>query len=261
MSFFNACSSLRASTSKLFSLAGPSALPAQTARSSSSYVNLGDLKPSKGSNQTVSCLSQESLVELTNRTLDMVEVLDLDEVELLEEVIKVKERVVGMGNLHLDSKVVRHLFIGCSQREVLSTCKSTLEPNLEKMLMNSTARDFAPLPLSRLQSFLAQARISPSEPITLHTLISSNIVHGLSNKFSGIKLLGEPDPSLPLPPLKLFLSRYSKSAAKAIMDAGGEVTAVYRNKLGLKAEKLGAVGEIKMADPTRKNDIGEFIVV
>ena len=190
----------------------------------------------------------------------MVVVLGLDEVELLEEVIKVKERVVGMENLRLDSKVVRHPFIGYSQREVSSICKSAFEPHHEKILKGSTARDFAPLPLSRLQSFLAQARISPSEPITLHTLISSNIVHGLSNKFSGIKLLGEPDPSLPLPPLKLFLSRYSKSAAKAIMDAGGEVTAVYRNKLGLKAEKLGAVGEIKMADPTRKNDIGEFIV-
>jgi large subunit ribosomal protein L15 len=79
----------------------------------------------------------------------------------------------------------------------------------------------------------------------------------LANKFSGIKLLGEADPNLPLPPLKLFLSRYSKSAAKAILDAGGEVTAVYRNKLGLRAEKLGMTEEIKMADPTRKNDIGE----
>lgn len=44
------------------------------------------------------------------------------------------------------------------------------------------------------------------------------------------------------------------------MDAGGEVTAVYRNKLGLRAEKLGAVDEIKMADPTRKNDIGELAI-
>jgi hypothetical protein len=55
----------------------------------------------------------------------MVVVLDLDGVELLEEVIKVKERVVGMENLHLDSKVVKHLFIGYSQREVSSTCKFT----------------------------------------------------------------------------------------------------------------------------------------
>jgi hypothetical protein len=41
------------------------------------------------------------------------------------------------------------------------------------------------------------------------------------------------------------------------LDAGGEVTAVYRNKLGLRAEKRGTVDEIKMADPTRKNDIRE----
>jgi hypothetical protein len=41
------------------------------------------------------------------------------------------------------------------------------------------------------------------------------------------------------------------------MDAGGEVTAVYRNKLGLRAEKSGLTDERKMADPTRKNDIGE----
>jgi hypothetical protein len=55
----------------------------------------------------------------------MVVVLDPDEVELLEEVIKVKERVVGMENLHLDSKVVKHPFIGCSQREVSSICASS----------------------------------------------------------------------------------------------------------------------------------------
>lgn len=41
------------------------------------------------------------------------------------------------------------------------------------------------------------------------------------------------------------------------MDAGGEVTAVYRNKLGLRAEKSGLTDERKMADPTRKNDIGK----
>jgi hypothetical protein len=53
MSFFNACSSLRASTSKLFSRAGPSNPTATTIRPASSYVSLGDLKPSKGSNKDV----------------------------------------------------------------------------------------------------------------------------------------------------------------------------------------------------------------
>jgi hypothetical protein len=56
----------------------------------------------------------------------MVVELDLDEVEHLEEVIKVKERVVGMENLHLDLRVVKHLFTGCFQREVSSICASPI---------------------------------------------------------------------------------------------------------------------------------------
>jgi len=48
--------------------------------------------------------------------------LDLDVEELLEGVIKVKEPGAGMGNQHLDLKVVRHLFIDYSPREDLSIC-------------------------------------------------------------------------------------------------------------------------------------------
>jgi large subunit ribosomal protein L15 len=83
-------------------------------------------------------------------------------------------------------------------------------------------------------------------------------VHGISH-LSGIKLLGDVDPSLPLPPLVVHLSRFSKSAAKAILDAGGEVKAVYHNNLGLWQEVHPDkfVGrEIKMAKPTRRADIG-----
>lgn len=182
--------------------------------------------------------------------------------ERLVAVTKVKEREAGTESPHQDSRAVRHHYIDCSPSADSSTCTFPLSMEvLSKGMVAdelcSTERTYAPLPISRLQQFIAQARIPTTEPITLNTLISSNIVHGLSNKFSGIKLLGDIDPSLPLPPLKLYLSRYSKSAAKAVMDAGGEVTAVYRNKLGLRAEKLGAVDQIKMADPTRKNDIGK----
>jgi hypothetical protein len=53
----------------------------------------------------------------------MVEVLDLGEGGLQEEVIRDKEPVVGMENLHLDLKVVKHLFIVCSQKEVSSICE------------------------------------------------------------------------------------------------------------------------------------------
>lgn len=69
------------------------------------------------------------------------------------------------------------------------------------------------------------------------------------------------DPSLPLPPLTLRLSRYSKSAAKAILEAGGDVQAVYHNALALRQaahpEKfLGR--EVKEAKPIRKTDICEW---
>ncbi|WWD19536.1 ribosomal protein L15 [Kwoniella shandongensis] len=123
--------------------------------------------------------------------------------------------------------------------------------------INFTSKTYAPLSISTLQSFISQSRISPSEPITVGTIARSNAVHGLSH-LSGIKLLGEPDPSLPLPPLKLELSRYSKAAAQAIIDAGGQVSAVYHNNLGLRKEIFPEkfVGrDIKAAKPTRKTDI------
>jgi len=70
--------------------------------------------------------------------------------------------------------------------------------------------------------------------------------------------LSQPDPDLPLPSLTLRLSRYSKSAAKAILAAGGDITAVYHNNLSLRKvaypEKyMGR--EIKDAEPVRKTDI------
>jgi len=57
------------------------------------------------------------------------------------------------------------------------------------------------------------------------------------------------------------LSRYSKSAAKAITDAGGKVTAVYHNKLGLRQEvwpEKFQGREVELAKPTRKADISKL---
>nr|ODO00457.1 ribosomal protein L15 [Cryptococcus depauperatus CBS 7855] len=121
----------------------------------------------------------------------------------------------------------------------------------------STSKTYAPLSIATLQRWIASNRISPDEPITLRTILSSNAVHGLSH-LSGIKLLGDVDPTLPLPPLKLELSRYSKEAAKAIIEAGGEVKAVYHNNLSLRREwypEKFEGREFKSALPTRKNDI------
>lgn len=114
--------------------------------------------------------------------------------------------------------------------------------------------------LSTIQAQIATSRLDPTRPITINTLISSNAVHGISG-YGGIKLLGDVDPTLPpLPPLSLTLSRFSKTAAKAVIDAGGEVTAVYHNALSLRREImphkfLGK--EIRLAQPIKKTDIGE----
>jgi large subunit ribosomal protein L15 len=127
---------------------------------------------------------------------------------------------------------------------------------------SSTSRTYAPLPLSRLQQFLSSGRLDPTLPIGIGEIVRSNAIHGLSpSRFSGVKLLGEADPNLPLPPLELNLSRFSKSAAKAVIEAGGKVKAVYHNRLGLRQEVYPEKfegREIEAAKPIRKTDIREF---
>ena len=78
----------------------------------------------------------------------------------------------------------------------------------------------------------------------------------MSNK-SGVKLLGTIDDELPLPPLKLRLSRFSESASKAIVDAGGECVAVYHNRLSLRQEIWPEKFKerVREARPVRRTDI------
>lgn len=122
----------------------------------------------------------------------------------------------------------------------------------------STSREYAPLALSKLQQSFLSGRLDPNTPITIGSIVRSNLVHGISG-FSGVKLLGPADPDLPLPPLKLQLSRFSRSAADAVIAAGGEVTAVYKNRLALRKEVWPhKVGEIRDAEPVRKTDISGF---
>lgn len=83
-------------------------------------------------------------------------------------------------------------------------------------------------------------------------------MHGLSNSYSGIKILGPADPALPLPPLRIEASRFSKSAAEAVIAAGGSVSAVYKNRLALQAEIhpwKAPAGMMREAEPIGKRDI------
>lgn len=131
----------------------------------------------------------------------------------------------------------------------------------KKGFLNFTRRAYAPLALSKLQQWVAQGRVDAALPITVGTVVRANLVHGLKG-FSGVKLLGHADPNLPLPPLELELSRFSKSAADAVIEAGGNVTAVYHNSLGLRQEVHPEkfVGrEVRNAAPIRRTDIGESL--
>lgn len=131
----------------------------------------------------------------------------------------------------------------------------------KKGFLNFTRREYAPLNIAKLQSWIAQGRIDTAMPITIGTVIRSNLIHGIKG-WSGVKLLGKPDPNQPLPPLELELSRFSKTAAKAVIEAGGNVTAVYHTPLGLRQEiwpEKFAGREIRNAAPIRRTDIGESL--
>lgn len=131
----------------------------------------------------------------------------------------------------------------------------------KKGFLNFTRREYAPLSLAKLQQWIAQGRIDTAIPITVGTVVRSNLIHGIKG-WSGVKLLGQADPNLPLPPLEIELSRFSKSAADAVINAGGSVTAVYHNQLGLRQEiwpEKFAGREVRNAAPIRRTDIGECL--
>ncbi|TXT11131.1 hypothetical protein VHUM_01882 [Vanrija humicola] len=122
--------------------------------------------------------------------------------------------------------------------------------------VNFTRKTYAPLALSKLQAWIAQSRIDPTQPITIGTVVRANAVHGISGA-SGVKLLGPADAELPLPPLEIELSRFSKQAAEAVIASGGKVTAVYHNNLSLRQEVFPHkfVRPVQNAKPIRRTDI------
>lgn len=93
-------------------------------------------------------------------------------------------------------------------------------------------KDFAIVPLTRIQSWIAQGRLASDRPITPRELIISRCV---SDAKDGIKLLARSkshDCSLnaqgPLTiPLNIVVSRASSSAIEAVEKAGGKVLTRY----------------------------------
>lgn len=97
---------------------------------------------------------------------------------------------------------------------------------------NKFRRIYHPLNLRKLKEWIEIGRIDPSKMITMKDLRDSGVV---SRKIKdGVKLLGVGAEDFDFS-LKIQISQVSNTAKEAIENAGGAVTTVYYNKLGLRA--------------------------
>jgi large subunit ribosomal protein L15 len=111
----------------------------------------------------------------------------------------------------------------------------------------------APLNVDRIQAWIDQGRLDPSQPITIKELCSSRCLHGVKD---GVKLLARvcimheldvldlanqyPQNSEELKtPINIVVSRASTQAIQAIEKAGGTVTTRYYSTASLKRIKQG----------------------
>ncbi|KAI8104809.1 hypothetical protein M9434_003361 [Picochlorum sp. BPE23] len=97
---------------------------------------------------------------------------------------------------------------------------------------NPFSRTYHPLNLDRLSAWLDSGRLDPSKIITMKDLRDSGAVR--RDIGNGVKILGSGSDSFAWN-VKLEVSQVSRKAKEAIEKAGGEVTTVYYNALGLRA--------------------------
>jgi len=90
------------------------------------------------------------------------------------------------------------------------------------------------LNLHRLQQWINQKRLNPDETITVRDIHMSNVCGKIKH---GVKLLATGKETFTTP-VNIEISRASKSAIAAIEAAGGRVTTVYYNRLGLRTHLM-----------------------
>jgi len=91
-------------------------------------------------------------------------------------------------------------------------------------------KDYDYVNLSKIQDWVDRGRINPQETITMKTLLDTKCVSRVKH---GLKVLGRAGDGVKQP-LKLEVSAVTKSAVESIEGAGGSVTTMYYNRLGLK---------------------------
>lgn len=85
--------------------------------------------------------------------------------------------------------------------------------------------------MDRLQYWIDQGRLNPSEPITIRELYQSRCIHRVAD---GVKLLGDGASHLTTP-IQIVVSRASQSAIQAVEAAGGSIVCRYYNATSLRA--------------------------
>src|SRR5436190_23787399 len=84
----------------------------------------------------------------------------------------------------------------------------------------------SPINLNRIQQWIDQGRLDPTQPITLKELCESRCLHGIKD---GVKLLARGKEELKTP-INILVSRASATAIEAVEAVGGKVTTRYYTK-------------------------------
>jgi large subunit ribosomal protein L15 len=97
------------------------------------------------------------------------------------------------------------------------------------------AEDMSPVNLDKIQDWINQKRIDPTQPITVKELARTRAVHGVKD---GIKLLARGADKL-TSPINIVVSRASSGAIAAIEALGGSVTTRYYTKYAIHRIRQG----------------------
>ncbi|KAL8802929.1 MAG: hypothetical protein Q9182_003479 [Xanthomendoza sp. 2 TL-2023] len=138
---------------------------------------------------------------------------------------------------------------------------------------NQFSIELQPLNLEKVQSWVDQGRLNPSQPITIRELAISRCVYPVKD---GFKLLAKGSDKITLP-LHIVASRASASAIAAVEAAGGSVTTRYytpqsikriikgmtdpihsmQSQIVIPVEEPGEKKEypVRLPDPTSRKDI------
>ena len=139
-----------------------------------------------------------------------------------------------LGYKNLDRTTSRRLSRRLGSGGEVHLCRNAACPVEAEAHVGSYAlgQDDEALNLDKLERFVEVGRLDPGQLITMKTLRDQGVVS--KNLKGGVKVLGRGAAEFRTP-VHLEVSQASATARAAIEKAGGSVTEVYYNRLGLRA--------------------------